>query len=73
MSPERRLKLILTASCYFSYFSFAFGFYIVSPTLMDIEENVGSTFQEVSYGIVVRSSTYCLGALFSKYLLVVIL
>ena len=67
MCPEKRLKLILTLGCYFSYFSFAFGFYLVPSTLLDIKDNVNSTFQVVSYGIVVRSIFYCLGALLSKY------
>lgn len=68
MAGTRKLKLILTFSCYFSYFAFAFAFYIVSPTLLDIKENVNSTFQDVSYGIVVRSTTYCFGALFSGWI-----
>ena len=60
----RKLKYILTFAVYFCYFTYGLGFSITGPTLLDVAELVRSSFHEVSFGVVSRSATYCVGALF---------
>lgn len=61
-----KVKLVITFSCYFAWFTWGIANSIVPDTLLDIADNLNVTFKHASYGFVIGSATFIVAVLTSE-------
>lgn len=60
-------KYALTFGVYFCFFAYGLGYSIVSPVLLTLCDQLGSSFEEVSRGVLLRSFSFCIGSLIGEF------
>lgn len=59
-------KYSLTFGVYFVFFAYGLGYSIVSPTLLTLRDQLTVSFPFVSYGVLLRSFSFCIGSLIGE-------
>lgn len=49
----RTHKYLYTANCCLAYFAYGITFALYTDSLLDIKDNINTTFEEASYGLIV--------------------
>lgn len=63
----QRTKYLITLACYLAFFSYGLSNTVILSTLLDISENVNSSFKNASFGLVIGALTHSISFLFCKF------